>query len=266
MALVSHRFHDVIIRILHNRLLHAASLEDHKLVLECYHPTSKLTTPYLFCEYLGTDGLSNEVEGEGSLYDDVKNCGRLGKLSSLYSHFKPIIPEENKVKRSHPAGSTPSTWYPGDSAPIVPTDSVPCCTMSLESHELFSQLVVITNMVKVGPKRGLFLSSVTIGEDVIRIWRKWLFDQVNDSASSVNASSSVFMAESFSANGRLDENKTGFLWVDKGKTVGLRFRVFEQKDVRNRPILLGIDEDPPVTCTLHYEGKKNSLAFLVETF
>lgn len=244
LALVSNRFHDVVVQILHTRLLHAASLKDHKLVLECFHPSSKLSTPHLFCEYLGTDGLSSEVAGEGPLYDDVEDFGRLGKLSGLYSHFKPVLPDEKKVRIPHPAGDVPghpntSTSFPGPSEETESEDGIPGSDINLESHELFSQLVTITNLVKVGPRRGLFLSCVNIGEDIIRIRRDWLANRVKANASNDKESE--------------DEYQNRMLWVDRGKTVGLRLRISEQKDVANRPILLGIDEDAPVSYSLHYE-------------
>lgn len=263
MALVSHRFHDIVLRILHNRLLHAASLRDHKLVLECFHPSSKLSAPHLFCEYLGTNGLSNEIEGEGSLYEDVEECGRLGKLSGLYSKFRPIIPElEKKVRRLHPAGGA----FPGPSTEQIESKyNLPGDTVNLESHELFSQLVTITNLVKVGPKRGLFLSCVNISDGVIRIWRDWLADRAKNSAASKHVPSSVLEGESSTNPPDIEESEDELeartLWVDNKKTVGLRLRVSEQEDVTNRPLLLRVDEDAPVSYTLHYEGKSiaNSL-------
>ena len=68
----------------------SASLQEYKLILECFHPLSKLVEPHVFCKYLGTDGLSDQYEGKGSLYEDVDEAQRLGRLSSLYSRFRPV--------------------------------------------------------------------------------------------------------------------------------------------------------------------------------
>jgi hypothetical protein len=44
----------------------------------------------------------------------------------------------------------------------------------LESHELFSQLCTTTNLVRLGPRRGVFTSFVNVADGVIRIFRDWL--------------------------------------------------------------------------------------------
>jgi hypothetical protein len=68
-------------------------LTDYKLILECFHPTSKLTEPHVFCKYLGTPGLSDKYEGEGSLYENIDTAQQLGRLGTLYSIFKPVETE-----------------------------------------------------------------------------------------------------------------------------------------------------------------------------
>jgi F-box-like len=93
LVTVCRRFHSIILRILHFRLLLAASLPEYKLILEAYHPSRRWNDPYYFCTYLGTDGLSSKHEGEGSLYADcATESGRLAKLGMLYSRFRPERP------------------------------------------------------------------------------------------------------------------------------------------------------------------------------
>ena len=75
----------------------AASLQEYKLILECFHPASKLTEPNVFCKYLGTDGLSDKHEGEGSLYENVETSQQLGRLTSLYSKFRPEVAVEERA-------------------------------------------------------------------------------------------------------------------------------------------------------------------------
>jgi len=275
LTTVSHRFHDLILRILHHRLIHAASLPDHKLVLECFHPSNKLSAPYLLCDYLGTDGLSDDTEGEGSLYKDVKRTGRLGKLGGLYSHFRPVLPEENrlKVRRPHPAGDVPghpntSTWFPGPSqqAPTFLNQDLVSIDVHLESHELFSQLCTITNLVKIGPKRGLFLSCVDIGDETVRIFRDWLAERAKNNGKHISSKEPLhdlkkldIQADDKSSASTIvqddievEEHNKRMLWVDKYKNVGLRLRVVEKTDTAN-PILLRRDEDAPVSYVLQYE-------------
>jgi hypothetical protein len=106
LATISHRFHALVLRIIHYRLLIAAALKEYKLILECFHPSSKLTEPHVFCKYLGTDGLSDRYEGKGSLYEDVDTAKRLGRLTSLYSRFRPEVAIE---QRASGARVTPSS-------------------------------------------------------------------------------------------------------------------------------------------------------------
>lgn len=162
--------------------------------------------------------------------------------------------EEKKARRPHPAGDVPghpnsSTWFPGPSLETEAKDDVPGSNVNLESHELFSQLVTIANLVKVGPKRGLFLSCVNISEGVIRIWRDWLAERVKATGSTAGTSANPLDNEESE-----DEHNARMLWIDNSKTVGLRLRISEHKDVRNRPLLLRADEDAPVSYTLQYEG------------
>lgn len=94
LATVSQRFHALVLRLLHYRLLLSASLTEYKLILECFHPTSKLTEPHVFCKYVGTPGLSDKYEGEGSLYENIDTAKQLGRLGSVYSIFRPVESEE----------------------------------------------------------------------------------------------------------------------------------------------------------------------------
>lgn len=114
LTTVSYRFHALVLRILHYRLLVAASLQEYKLILECFHPASKLTEPHVFCTYLGTDGLSDKHEGEGSLYENVETSQQLGRLTSLYSRFRPEVTVEEKMMGTRlvpsPGRNSRPTW------------------------------------------------------------------------------------------------------------------------------------------------------------
>ncbi|KAM3065506.1 hypothetical protein ACMFMG_011608 [Clarireedia jacksonii] len=231
IACTCHRFHDLIIRIIHHRLIAAASLKDHKLILKCFHPSTKLITPYLFCDYLGTDGFSDDVAGEGDIYKDVEETGRLGKMAGLYSHFRPVPPEDRMVwKRSPTGGAVPGVLAKSEEE-LVSQD------IELESHELFSQLCTITNLVKVGPNRGLFLSCVNIGDGLTRVWRNWLSDRASANEKRIETE---------------EEFENRLLWADADKHVGLRLRVSRDADA-HAPLLLGQDEDVSVSYKLEYE-------------
>ena len=118
----------------------------------------------------------------------------------------------------------------------------------LESHELFSQLMTITSLVKEGPKRGLFLSCVNIGEDTLRVWRDWLAERAGCNTTQTKADEE-------------EEFTNRLLFADTAKHVGLRMRVKERTDGA-APVLLRRDEDVPVSYILEYEGKSYVLPVL----
>ena len=253
----------MILRIIHRRLLVAAALTDHKLILECYHPSSKNTEPYLFCDYLGTPGLSSKQDGEGTAYENSQSVGRLGILGGLYSRFRPIRPEaERRLFRSHPARDPPGQGV-GASLPEVPPEiefpeTLVAHTVNLDSHELFSQLMVVTNLVRLGPRRGVFYSFVNIADGVVRIWREWLAERARlhkaKTLSGNELDEDIF--EEVSSPKNIDNNdRTGCtLWVGNRKDVGIRVRIQEKTWRRNTPLLLLRDEDPAVSYSMEYEG------------
>ncbi len=198
----------------------------------------------MYCDYLGTDGLSAEAEGKGDIYKDVERKGRLGQLGGLYSHFRPARKEpETKVRRPHPAGDVPghpntSTSYPSDPGPSSGESEegeLVSQNVSLDAHELFSQLCTVTNIVKMGPHRGLFLSIVNVHDGVVRIFRDWLNHQANKSV----------------MDGDIEKRT---LWVDDRRNAGLVLRVKEKKWKRDSPILFR-DEDVAVSYNIEYERK-----------
>lgn len=271
---MSRRFYEVVLGIVHHRLLLAASLKDRKLILECYHPSSKNTEPYLFCDYLGTPGLSSETEGEGHAYNGSDNNGRLGMLGSLYSRFRPIRPEmEHRVFRSHPAGDVPGHPGPSVMFPSEPflTEEEPeglvSHSVSLDSHELFSQLCVVTNLVKLGPRRGVFYSFVNVADGVVRIFRDWLAKRADETPSNGPDPRSGNLTESGKKGfpgpdaGTHDAcSEARMLWVDIRRNVGIRVRIKVRKWGRDMPLLLYRDEDPAVTYSMEYEGMSRHLS------
>jgi len=230
LTTTSRRIHDIILRIIHTRILKAASLQNHQLVFECWHPSTKLSTPYYLCDYLGTDALGEYSELTPT-YENKKDEGQLGKLYSLYSHFRPIQPNgDRKVWRPHPAGG----WFPARFNDFDPlNEEYVTQNIDLESHELFSQLQSVVNVVKVGPRRGTFLSSVTIGEGLTRVWRDWLAERVRSEKGD-------------------EEYDKRLLWNSLEEHIGLRLKVIEREDVP-APIIRAMYEDPNVGYTLQYE-------------
>lgn len=215
-------------------------LKDRTLLLECYHPSTKLSTPSINCSYLGTHQLESAGPcSETDLYADLKDCkiGQLGALAGLYSHFRPLKPEaERRTVRRHPAGGS---FIMAANDLVDDHDEFVCQNIHLEGHELFSQLCTVTNVVKPGP-RGLLLGCVNISDGITRVWRQWLAEQASSEPEEEGSSSGIRRGE------RL-------LWADNSNNVGLRMRVVERDD-GSAPVLVGKDEDEPVSYTLQYEG------------
>lgn len=110
----------------------------------------------------------------------------------------------------------------------------------VETSERFSQLVTAINLIKVGPKRGLFHSCVNLTEKVSRLQRAWLAEEA---------------ANLKQKQGEGPSNTPGFsiIWTDASENFGLKVRVVKVLDELT-PILVGPGEDPPVSYTLEYQG------------
>ncbi|KAF1976260.1 F-box domain-containing protein [Bimuria novae-zelandiae CBS 107.79] len=262
LASVSHRIYTIVLRILHNRLVIASELDSHSVLLECFHPSAKLTEPPYFCTYHGTDGLQ--------LYDgyaeDEKNLAkRLGEMRNIYSRFRPHRREletgGRKVRR--PPGDVPgSRTFAGTAGDGFEGDTVKQI-LSLDANELFTQLVAQTNLVKIGPRNGLFTCFVPIEEGVIRVWRDWLRnmpDMGNTTEPKTeepvvevgNGEEKAVTVEFSDASKDLEDER--ILWVSPSKDTGIRFRVRERKIKRDNPILVRVDEeDLPVSYEIEYD-------------
>lgn len=254
MRSVNHRFQNLIIRIVHGRLLLAASLKDRKLILECYHPSAQYTEPYVFCDYLGTPGLSDTVAGQGSIYEAHTGDGL---LRDLYSHFQPTRrrPDSN-VPTTHPAGDIPGSRT-SDLAAFRSerqrdTDDEVKRIVNLDAQENFSQLVFSTDLVQLGPHQGLFTDIVRVNEkQTLRIFRRWAAHQAAQTQSQTARSSE-------SKSSILQEKADAVItWIDDTKKkAGLNIRVEEQKWRRAAPLLLRTDEEHSVSYSMELRGKQ----------
>ena len=248
LRLVSRHFQNIILRLVHQRLLVAASLEDRKLILECYHPSAQYTEPYLFCDYLGTPGLSNETEGQ-----DQHLTGEKPQLKQLYSHFRPTRADVGTiVNRPHPAGdvlgsrTNPVAEASSSTAEEQRLDLV-THNISLDVHELFTQLSITAALVQVGPRRGVFLSFIdVVDKRTPRVWRDWLDQRARKGSLSVSEEQME----------NVDGQAHSMIWADQGKTMGLKVRVKRKKWRGQAPVLVHRDEDPAISYSLDLEGKR----------
>jgi len=224
--------------ILRQRLKRATSSlsSDYRLILECYHPAAALSTPYLFCNYLHTDivdggYLCEPVDEDAPSISPEPHDWSLSRhrIENIYSHFRPVVQQENRSGRvRYPRRPQQQQQSNRAQQEERLEEKHPYQDIELGLGELFSQLCTVTNLVRLRPRPGLFLTHVNVSDNVIRVERDWL-----------------------AAQAKADESR--ILWVDEKYTVGLRFRV-EERDVRDQhPILAAADEELPAVYRLEFE-------------
>ncbi|EHY58863.1 uncharacterized protein HMPREF1120_06865 [Exophiala dermatitidis NIH/UT8656] len=297
LVVVSRRFHSIILRILHFRLLLAAALPDYKLILEAYHPSKRYSDPYLFCTYLGTDGLSSKHEGEGSLYEDCPGeQGKFAKLGALYSRFRPERPSvQGSMPARRIAGAVTSQASSNPTQPIYAEEGDGGNTkvlhnlnldaeegdggntkvlhnlnldaeegdggntkvlhnLNLDADELFGQFCAYASLVRLGPRRGVFLSNahlVQSGQGVMRVWKQWLQDRAcelwqQEQAAAVELDKPPMESPSIG----LDKS---ILWTDYRKNVGLRVAV-RDRDGRCYGKDSSEMDDMPISFSIEIQG------------
>lgn len=152
----------------------------------------------------------------------------LSDLRALYASYKPVFaPENRSIKRSR---RRPTEAQPSDDV----EDDTATQDVNLDDGELFSQLCAVTNLVKEGPRSGLFISHVNIVDGVIRVFRKWL-------------------AKMASRQDKSQSDSENIIWIDTHNNVGIRFSVAPAAS-ETMPLISGPDDDPPVHYKLVYEG------------
>jgi len=240
-----------VLRILHYRLLLSTPLKEYKLLLECFHPSSKLTEPHVFCKYLGTDGLSERHDGAGSLYENVDTAQQLGRVTALYSRFRPQVGNEEEEEEDQRRNGSRFGFLTGRMLLFSGVGFLRADTnggegnkddkvireVTLDGYEDFSQLCVVANLVQVRPGTSLLLSASNIEDGFIRLWRDWLYRQ---SWKLKNASETA--SEEGSGEIQIPSDSDDMLWVDAGKTVGLKLRVRPKAWNPSFPVLIHQDD------------------------
>ncbi|OQD99318.1 hypothetical protein PENVUL_c065G02460 [Penicillium vulpinum] len=230
---VNHRFHALVLRILHFRLLLNTPLKEYKLLLECFHPSSKLTEPHVFCKYLGTDGLTERHDGTGSLYENVDIAHKLGRVTGLYSRFRPVASDDEEEEQRDTNNS--GFGFSSGGRDGKEKDAV-IREITLDGYEDFSQLCVVANIVQVKPGTSLLLSASTIEDGFIRLWRDWLRNQ---SEGKNMTPENEWEEDPDKPRAPSDDD---ILWVDMNKTVGLKMRVRPKAWDPSFPVLVHQDD------------------------
>ncbi|KAF2155025.1 hypothetical protein K461DRAFT_291923 [Myriangium duriaei CBS 260.36] len=248
---LSRKLHRHVLVALHSRLSAAAALENHTLVLECYHPAARLSTTNLYCTNLGTPGLDSalDVTPDGEV-------GRLQALGDLYTRFLPQHQEPQRASppRRHPAGDVPgsrthsATVREYDDG-VLTDDGCAWRSVSLDAGEMFGQLCCATNLVKLAPRRNVMVSIVEVGDGLIRVFRDWLAERAG--------------ADMHGGDMHGRKHDAGVLWVNNGnKDVGIKFRVRERRR-RDNPILYANDEEVAVSYFLDIQELLIRTSFLL---
>jgi hypothetical protein len=250
---VCHRFHALVLRILHYRLLFSTPLKEYKLLLECFHPISKLTEPHVFCKYLGTDGLSERHDGKGSLYENVDTAHQLSRVTGLYSRFRPEVCTPEEKEKSSKSGRYGAHLAPSPGRMLLLSgvagfirtdvnrggdgdDRAVTREVLLDGFEDFSQLCVVANLVQVLPGTSLLLSALTIEDGVVRLWRDWLLRQSRKWRAAMERA----REEGNEKSVNLPDDE--ILWVDTDETVGLKLRVRPKEWNPSLPVLVHQDD------------------------
>lgn len=128
-------------------------------------------------------------------------------------------------------------------------------TINLDGDELFGQFCAYGQLVRLSPRRGVYLSSVNIVEPNqgnIRVWRTWLLDRGKE----------LYAAEKSGAMPELERSSTTrcpafrtdptILWTDVRKNVGLKVAVrFRDKRFYGDTDL----DEETLSCDLEIQGK-----------
>jgi hypothetical protein len=143
-------------------------------------------------------------------------------------------------------------------------------TVTVDAHDLFSQLTALAYLGKREPVRNHLCSTHSVTEGTIRVWRDWLSRQceskkwtdgepvvIHHDLPSSSPSSGKGKARSDSVTGRMDPTKDpSVLWINtRDQSVGIKFRVKERKWRRANPILYESDVEVAVCYIVEFEGE-----------
>ncbi|KAF2774323.1 hypothetical protein EJ03DRAFT_303851 [Teratosphaeria nubilosa] len=266
-------FHSLILRILHNRLQIAAGLNDYKLYLECARPSESQTATSFFCTSLGTHGLQELYDDINRSFEDTegaeKQIGQVRRIGELYSRFRPQKKEPPARGRFVPPGDIPgSRTHPSNCAiPEAPTvgDEVVSKTVTVDAHDLFSQLSTQAYLGKKETSRGYLISIQGVTEGTIRVWRDWLSKHsetkvFSDGEPVVIHRDPPISPQPESAAGSSAAEVVGplkdptVLWVNtRDQSVGVKFRVKQKQWKMANPVLFESENEVAVSYLVEFE-------------
>lgn len=127
---------------------------------------------------------------------------------------------------------------------------------NLDGDELFGQFCAYASLVRLGPRRGVFLSKVDVvqsGQGVMRVWKHWLQDRAIELWQQDQEGGVQIDRTSTTSCPTIGADKN-IMWTDYRKNVGLRLAV---RDREGR--CYGKDpseyDDAPMSFAIEIEGE-----------
>ena len=163
------------------------------------------------------------------------------------------------------AGATPVQSQGGSTSQPIYADagdggnSKVLHTINLDGDELFGQFCAYSSLVILGPRRGVFLSTVPIvtpGQGVMRVWRQWLRDRARDlrKLEFESGNSKDSLERSFTTEYPNVGHDPHIMWTDYRHNVGLRVAV-RSRDGKCYDLDGDLD-DVPLGFTFEIQGRR----------
>ncbi|KAI6818110.1 hypothetical protein KC340_g14319 [Hortaea werneckii] len=226
----------------------------------------------MFCLSTGTPGL-RDIPQTNESDEREQYVGKIKKMGEIYSRFRPQRKEPDLFARPrrHPAVDIPGsrTWAVSNQVPQAQDGDRVTETVTVDAHDLFSQLSTSVYLGRREPRRGLLDSIQNVSEGTIRVWRNWLSEQCETKTFSDGTPVTVHHDSSSKRDrkepmvpGSLsdtleDPRKDGsILWVNtRDDNVGIKFKVKEKKWRRTTamPILFESDVEVAVSYEVEFE-------------
>ena len=259
-------------RLIHIRLQLAGGLAGHTLYLDCHHPAARTPAGKLLCDASATDGLSELLP---DIHNDQSYIGQVQQVFNFYTRFKPQRRDSEVTIRpwAVPGDIPGSRTHPSSNVPLDATNLTEAVsrTVTVDAHEIFTQLSTAAHLRKPEPKRGVMFFQ-QVGEGHIRIWRNWLAEQCESKKWTDGEPIAVYhdtpssptsggKARADSLLSPLPPNKDpSVLWVDsRDENVGIKFRVKERVWKSNPPVSYSSDIESAVSYVVQLEGKGQDL-------
>jgi hypothetical protein len=136
---------------------------------------------------------------------------------------------------------------------------------NLDADELFGQFCAYASLVRLGPRRGVFLSNVHIvpsGQGVMRVWKQWLQDRALELWQQEQEAGGPQMDRTFTTSCPTIGADKNIMWTDYRKNVGLRVAVRDQEGRCHGKDASEFD-DSPMSFAIEIEGQYPAAACLL---